>query len=205
MSRRSAANARAASPTSASGADGTATSARTLAIAAADARKGESGGRDVRRPLRLRTRAARRLHHCARRRRVQKERGNETKNEGKGAASERGHKGKGCEGEEDNKNETRLAAAAAESSASERLATNGARHLGRRQPPGAFAATLSKAAILVLRHERVVHPASGRKLAFPTRAIHPTLISGSVDLTTQRIVTGYILNKEKVINYNLVQ
>lgn len=130
---------RAASPASASGADGAATSARTLAaIAAADAREGEGAGETFAGRRRLRTRAARRLHHCARRRRVQKERGNETKCEGKGAAAEgEGARTKGRAAKEGKTIKTKPAA---ESSASERLATNGARHLGRRQPPGACAA-----------------------------------------------------------------
>lgn len=94
--------------------------------------------RGRRSPLRLRTREARRLHHCARR--VRRERGNETKSGGKGAAAaEEGEEGTKRRGAKERKT-IKTKPAAAESSASERLATNGARHLGRRQPPGARAA-----------------------------------------------------------------
>lgn len=178
---------RAASAASASGADGAATSARTLAaIAAADARGGEGAlGETFTGRRRLRTRAARRLHHCARR--VQKERGNETKSEGKGAAAQgEGARTKGRAAKEGKTIKTKPPA---ESSASERLATNGARHLGRRQPPGACAA-----ATLQGRHigsaARAPSPPGHWSETDSRTLSHPELTTASYCLVAQRFWLG---------------
>lgn len=154
--------------------------------------------RGRRSPLRLRTREARRLHHCARR--VRRERGNETKSGGKGAAAaaEEGTKRRGAK----ERKTIKTKPAAAESKRAPRnkrretsRTTAAARGPCGRDPPRPpcwFCGTGAWFARPVVGDLTAKH------------IFHSKLITASSYLLPRRLPTGYTFTQEKVITALLI-
>lgn len=186
---------RAAAPTS--GADGAATSARTLA-AAADARKGE--GETLAAPFahaRGQTASSLRSPRPERKGQRDKKRRKGCRRRGGGRG---GHKEKGCEGEEDNKNETRR-----RGKQCKRAPRNKRRETSRTtaaargpcgrdppRPPCWFCGTGAWFARPVVGDLTAKH------------IFHSKLITASSYLLPRRLPTGYTFTQEKVITALLI-